>query len=613
MSSRGAYAGDVESLINRSLRDSVSLVAAEEDTESPLRWRESRLPEIAARLQRTLAEEAASCLVIHDDKHIENLPSIKAPELLPIGRCVSFGTKQTTNGVSTVWYYTGLVSSVTATAVTLLYVNRYTESDFKAYREREKMASSGSVVSDSHGFREGDGNAQALILTGSDVISAGRRSSEIQAGVPHFSCRLSEAFSNTFGVSQHVSVDPRGSLCPAVKMTTGMELQRLSAHRSRTGLEGREGCAERTAVDSSQGVRALTLRTCSASLGPLPCATFSRSNIHDVAYGRSPDRSFYSLFQDPSTKLMDMQYLRMFVRRYLVHTSGGNNPDKVSLSAYLMKAIGCPNICCELVNQLVQEEVVQLMHQDRAIGKERKRLRNRQERREATLREYRAPSGLFANTGFLYLTGLPQGTLLAAVTMLFFTFAFAGCFLLPVIVAGDGLIKTFFKDVNDTFMAALLVWSVASMAMFFHAIVMRVPSLANSPVLIIRGVTSGASAVYAVLCVVLITYCTTNEYLYQTMRDSNRNDLCSFYERNKCSGFLNSCQNYSRSDPLCAPCMPVSYPETLCYSTIVDQLQRIMIPLFLFSIVIFLTAVHSLFVLLKLLLIARSASLTTHV
>ncbi|KPA73833.1 hypothetical protein ABB37_09477 [Leptomonas pyrrhocoris] len=620
MSSRAAYAHVVERLINRARNDPADLTATEEEAATAARpqLREARVPAVAERLQSTLAEDAASRLIIHDDKPIENVPTMTAPELKLIGRCVSFGMKQTINGVSSLFYYTGLVSAVTATAVTLMYVNRYTEADFKAYREREKRASTAGGVHVSHEFPDKDCRAAALILTGAELLAADHRSSERDAEVSRFPYSLSEVLEGAFGAPPRSSTDPRGSVCPAVRMLTGADLQRLAAHHCRSEPENRERSEEvATAATTAAAMTksphcagALTFRTCSDSLGPLPCVTLLRRGLHDVAFGRSPDSVFYSLLQDPSKKLMDMQYLRMFLRRYLVHTSEGNNPEQISLFTYLREVAGCSDLGHERARQLVREEVVDLMKHDRGIAKEKKRLRSREERREATLRDYRAPSSLFADTGFLYLTGLPQGTLLAAATMFFFTFVFACSYVLPVVIAGDGLIQFFFEELNNVFLSALLMWVVTSIAMFLHALVMRVPSLANSPLLIVRGLTSVGSAVYAVLCAVFITHCTTNDYLLNRMRLSDPGDLCSFYEQNMCSGFFVGCGDGSRGDPLCAPCMPVSYPDSSCYSAITDQLQRVMIPLFLFAIVIFLSALHSLFLVLRLFLVARTTSLT---
>jgi hypothetical protein len=563
-------------------------------------------------------DDVVSRLIIHEDKPIENLPTMTAPELKLIGRCVSLSTKQTINGVTAQYYYTGLVSAVTATAVTLMYVNRYTEEDFKLYKEREKKCTAGR---DLHDFPDGDSSAaQALVLTAAEAHATVRDPIEREADVSHFPYSLSEVFGNAFGAAAAAraaavrsGTDPRASLCPAVQMVTGAALERLAPHRCRSGTEHTAVSVDTTSGDSSRCTPAQTFRTCGGSLGPLPCVTFLRKNVNGVQFGRSPNSSFYSLFQDPMKRLMDMQYLHVFIRRYVVHTSQGGNLKQVSLCAYLAERGGSAAVDHDLVKPMVRDEVAELMKQDRAIAKEKKRLRNREARREASLRDYRAPPGVFANTGFLYLTGIPQGTLLTAAALLFFTCAFAANFALPVVYGGDALTQSLFSELYDRFVAALLMWTATSVVAFFHAFAMRVPSITNAPVMIIRGLSSVGAAVYAILCIVLISHCSGNEYIEQRMRMSPQDALCSFYKQHRCSGFYVSCGTSSRNDPLCEPCLPVWYPDSSCYNVITDQLQRVMIPLFLFSIVVFLCAVHSVFLLLKLLLIARATSISSHV
>ena len=613
MPSRAAYTAVVTSLLNH-VRAQENAVQAEGEAVQPdarQREREALVTEVTERLQQNLSSYAVSHLVVPVDKPIEDLPSIRAPELQLIGRCVSFGVKQTTSGGSAYYHYTGLVSMVTASAVTLMHVNRYTETDFKAYRNRERKATHEPCP---HDFSESDGAAQTLILAVNDQVSATRESSQREADVSHFPCRFSEVFGSAFGGSTRAPADLRGSLAPAAEMVTGTMLDNLAAHhrhRESTAAHTQEPpVAAAMAADKQR--RPTSLRDCAGSIGPLPYVSFLRKNIHDVAFGRSPDSSFFSLFQNPSKHTTDMQYLRMFVRRYLVHTSEGNNPDHVPLYAYLTEKGACSDLLNhDHITQLVREEVQELTKSDHVIAKEKKRMRNREARREATLRDYRAPSGIFADTGFLYLTGLPQGTLLTAAAMLFFACAFAGNYLLPVVITGDGLINSFFDDMNDTFMAAILTWVVASMLAFFHAVVMRVPSIANSPLLLLRVLSSAGTVVCAVLCLMLITRCTTNEYLQQRMRVSDKGELCAFYEQNKCAGFQEGCSVYGRNDPLCVPCVPVSYPDSPCYSVIMDKLQKVVLPLFLFSIVIFLSAVHSLFLIFKLFLVRRSVFITS--
>ncbi|KAI5687864.1 hypothetical protein MNV84_06205 [Leishmania braziliensis] len=107
--------------------------------------------------------------------------------------------------------------------------------------------------------------------------------------------------------------------------------------------------------------------TVEESIGPIPYVTFLRKSIHNVAFGRDPRSSFYSLFKDPARHTRDMQVLRMFVRRYLVHTSQGNNPRQVLLYAFLSVRCAWPDVDRELVNRVALEELPTLLKADCAI------------------------------------------------------------------------------------------------------------------------------------------------------------------------------------------------------------------------------------------------------
>ncbi|KPI83111.1 hypothetical protein ABL78_7869, partial [Leptomonas seymouri] len=239
-------------------------------------------------------DEVVRRLIIHEDKPIENLPTMTAPELKLIGRCVCFRTKQTINGVTAQYFYTGLVSAVTASAVTLMYVNRYTEGDFKVYKEREKVvlrtvnasaqemtrrhrregrSSSIEISNDQHpsGAPLHGYSAEGEVGAGSDGGLAGQ-----QDGAALF------------------RVDASGSLDPAVKMSfevDGEENVFSSTHEEKEMVEGRSEELSGGGIGAIRAPRPPHFRHCTTSVGPLPCVSFFRKNIHDVAFGRDPRSS----------------------------------------------------------------------------------------------------------------------------------------------------------------------------------------------------------------------------------------------------------------------------------------------------------------------------------
>lgn len=97
------------------------------------------------------------------------------------------------------------------------------------------------------------------------------------------------------------------------------------------------------------------------SVGPLPYVTFPRRKIHNVHFSTNPPSTFYSLFLYPHKRQFDLQCLRMFVRRYLVHTSQGNNPTNIPLRAFIVCRCNCPDIDDELLKSVAEEELENMM------------------------------------------------------------------------------------------------------------------------------------------------------------------------------------------------------------------------------------------------------------
>jgi hypothetical protein len=260
---------------------------------------------------------------------------VTSPELRVIGWAVAFSTTKSVDGIKTKHFYTGLVSVVTATAVTLMYVNRYTESGFKAYTQREHAFARKSAVRvpDLSGTNE---SAAPSPLHGANEkhISVGLvahgYSPEGEVGVGQ-----KGQLTGRVDCAALLGMDAAGSLALAVPLLRrepeAMEVSALleeyggEAHVHDTHVSSGEG-----EVGAAPQTRAACRRHLPAdydTIGPLPFVTFQRKSVRAVRFGRDPRSSFYSLFQSSEKEMIDVQYLRMFARRYLVHTSQDNNPD----------------------------------------------------------------------------------------------------------------------------------------------------------------------------------------------------------------------------------------------------------------------------------------------
>ena len=565
-------------------------------------------------------DDIVANLIIHEHKPIENLPTMSAPELKLIGRCVSLSIKQTVNGVTAPYYYTGLVSAVTAAAVTLMYVNRYTEVDFQVYKEREKVA-----------VRAGTASAQEMTQrnashTDHHHSTHGRSpSSEIDqdqqhVGVPAHGCSVKgEASLDHNGeltgqrdaaAALPLHVDAAGSLAPAVVMNfdyaTEGDKQAFNV--------AQDGEVEESSNDPVSGaagpplvLRPRHFRNFAGSVGPLPYVSFLRKNIHDVAFGRDPRSSFYSLFQDPSKQLLDMQYLRMFVRRYLVHTSEGNNPRQVPMYAFLTVRGACPGLDHEVANQLVREELPGLMKADKSIEKEKKRNRNREVRRDLAIQEYHAPPGPFSRTGILYLTHTPQSTFLSGVVIVLFAVAFVIFLAVTLAVVADALMMLYLTQIMSYFIASLVIWLMTGVSILLHGVIMHIPLRDDLQLMVARALLTLGAVACSIMTLVMLLGRLSNRRLYHFMELQGTDLLCNYYNRHQCSGLTEPCTSpLASTDALCTGCPATAHYPSVCYHSLWSQLQILVIPLLVFCVFNLLAEIHSISQFVKLWLMARA-------
>lgn len=560
-------------------------IAAREPFESERADAQEQRMEVKEEDAEVSIDDVVSRIIIHDDRPIENLPVMQAPELKLIGRCVSLCVSRNVNDIEQIFYYTGLVSSVTYTAVTLMHVNRYTRSDFKKYVTREKQVTKDGVQAD----KESGG-------------SAGKRS-----GLPSHGYTVEGevgvgkdgGLTSTQDAAALLRLDAAGSLAPAVALCTKEEIEALDFAGSPNQPDAPE------APQTQSTTRALqhkNFRRCEASIGPLPYVTFLRKSVHDVRFGRDPRSSFYALFSDPTKAITDTQFLRMFVRRYLVHTSEGNNPRQVPLYAFVSVRCGCPNMDGELVNRVAREELPGLLRSDKSIEKEKTRQRSREVRQEQAIQTFRAPNGLFAHTGILYLTRLPQVTFLTAVLILLFTVVFAVYLGVSMGVMSDSLITTYERNLLGFFVPSILVWAIAGVLTVLHSLYVRVPLHTSFLTMILRSIWSIGGFACAVMVLAVIAERLRDKKMINFMNSASSPDLCTFYKKYECSGFWTACfeGSIARMCNLdCAPWGGSNFTEP-CYPYVWNRVQLQLIPLVVFAAMLIFVFAYSVYLLWKL-------------
>ncbi|CAJ1991266.1 hypothetical protein conserved [Leishmania donovani] len=559
-------------------------------------------------------EDLVPRIVLCEDRPIENLPVMVSPELKLIGRCVTFLVKQTLNGAAaTSYYYIGLVSTVTASTATLMHVDRYTPADFKAYKSREQRLANGLAVPVNTG--SSIGNNRGREFNEVSMSANNRPPSSLPDGELRSYSRANEdevaaaedgSLTRARGAGQLIDLYASGSLAHSAPLTTETELATaISTQRDKEQLRAPYASLEENQEQPEAGgaARYRHFRRFSGSIGPIPYVTFLRKNIQDVEFGRDPNAIFYSLFQDPAKHIDDMQCLRMFVRRYLVHTSEGNNPRQVPLYAFLSVRCAWPDVDRELVNRLVYEELTALVKADRAIATERKRKRAREERQ---LQRYRAPAGLFSSTGILYLTKIPQRSFFAGIVTLLFSLLFAVYLGVVLSITSDALIVSFVSKFMFSFVASVVVWPTAGVAIMLHASQGHIPLLVDHFRLGMRIAFTLAAIGCCMMTLLVVLWKMTNQAMYDLMLVHQRDQLCAFYQQHTCTGFSDACGS-GRIDPnLCSLCSNMPVTNTSCYAYLWVEVEKALVPLVCFTCIILMATVYAVYLVVKLFLFVEA-------
>ncbi|KAG5471302.1 hypothetical protein LSCM1_01379 [Leishmania martiniquensis] len=540
--------------------------------------------------------EVLDRVIIHEDRPIENLPPMAAPELMLIGCCVSLCARQRVEGVTKMFHYTGLVASVSLAAVTLRHVIRYSHADYKSYLSRED-----NIGRMGHGLRAAVGHrSDCEFERESHDCNAGR---EIRVGDNHELADMSD-------MTISGPVDAAGSLAPAVGLVTEDELDSIA---SGWRQEAHEPTSETSAAaahregsrSSPRAVRHRRFRTFDGSFGPIPYVTFLRKSIHEVEFGRDPRSSFYSLFQDPAKHIGDMQHLRMFVRRYLVHTSEGNNPRQVPLYAYLSARCAWPSVDRELVSRLVHEELVGLLKTDRAIEEEKKRTRHRGAPGGAPV-NHQSSELLLSRRAIRHLRNAVQLSCFVGVGVLLLIAAFVIHLGVVLSVLGDPLIVQYSVKLLGYYILAVLVWLAAGLCTILHNLSSRSSLRPPVETLMISSIWFTGAVACTIMVVVVTVEHLQNSNIYAFMSGTAESDICSFYLKYECSGLFEGCA--SRTGPMCKSLCAVMFPYKRCFEFVWRRLGLVVAPLLTLSILIGLVVLYSFFSLWRQFRLAESMS-----
>lgn len=554
-------------------------------------------------------------MVLHTDEMIENLPHMHTPELKMLGKCISFSTAApAADGALQRFYYTGLVSMIEVITLVLMHVHRYTEEDYKHFLHREAHAAAeeaGQQPSESHGRKstmhethreadthdEDENNNSFSYNDESDAhvtVPYGHHGAANRLGspLPESQALDEEVMLHAGGSASLPTASPaRRSICERLRGAS-VALLAVAARHVRVD----ERVVGPTRADTSgvfgapepQPSRRVRLSATAGSAGPLPYVSFARTSLHNVRLTRDRRSTELALFQQPGRDLLDVQHLRVFVRRYLAHTSQGSNPRRLPLRAYVAARCACPDVSDALLRQVAAEEVRHLLLVDRASSKAAALRENMWEWR---LQQYAAPVRLFQHTGVLFLTGLPQLTCVVSAVALLVVVLYGVWFGMGMGILANAVTYAMVQERCGELITAVAVAAFAGFNAPLHSIHMSLPLRQHFVPVLVRAITSFAAIACCIMSSVVCASSLRSAAVQHVMQ--NRMEpgaLCAFYAESRCSGYATACPNKGlagNSNPLC-PCAAFSmaYAQRPCRAAVDRNVRIIFGPLLAISFVL---------------------------
>ena len=305
----------------------------------------------------------------------------------------------------------------------------------------------------------------------------------------------------------------------------------------------------------------------------LPFVTFSRKDISEVQFASDHGQLHHSFHAgDPTSAnfVPQEQILRVYIRRFIVHTAQGNNPHNITMVEFVKSRSKWVAPVPSLLSRLAAEELKVLLLIEEDIVKKRERQQQARAARQAgvTARvnndgRVTVPEG--AGREFLYELGVPSRTSYGAIVhlalsitgLLYAASAFSS--------ADRHLTYGFIRGITVWVLLASSVQLVCGITSGYHGLNMSFPIYRKVPVLVRLLVLSCATGlvVSATIGASLngIGYYSPAlrkglEDYYENQVSENPSGLCSFAARYSCSGFRTSCfRNASQAlcqVPICA-------------------------------------------------------------
>ncbi|KAK7197890.1 hypothetical protein NESM_000743400 [Novymonas esmeraldas] len=486
-------------------------------------------------------------MVVHTTTMIERLPPLHSPELKLIGKRVSLRAVTTNGGGLQCTRYTGLVCTIRACTVVLMDAHCCAEVDVKQLDQRELELAALSP----HGSTDGADTREPFEAR--DAAEVLRRTDDGGGTLEE------EAAAGTRATATHTGAPAQGGATETETSNSAASLAAAPTERSRTG--------RRTRAAARDG-----------PVTALPYVSLARTAVQGIRPLRDSPSTAYALFRDPERHLSDMQRLRVFTRRYLVHTSEGNNQRRLPLRHYVTARCACTDLDDSVLRRIVVEEMEGLLKVDSATRMETRLRANQLDWRRspynATAGALRRSSVLLPHTGELRLT---CGVSVVALGLVGLYGVWLGT---ATQVLANPITSALIQHKMVFVVATPVVAAVAAANALLHTVQMRMSQRRDLRDALVRAATGLAAIVGTLVSGVVLAASQRVEAVEHVLRHHiSSPSLCAFYIGQHCSGLTAACTNPPAMDTAVCPCGPrFIYAAASCRADVLNNARTVLAP-----------------------------------
>lgn len=338
------------------------------------------------------------------------------------------------------------------------------------------------------------------------------------------------------------------------------------------------------------------------TFGRIPYSTFYRRKIRNVKFEtdipiKVPSRTlFMDAGADPDWYFHDLQKVKTFVRRYLIHTAQNNNTQHLSLVAFLAARLQWTPVDTEMLKEMCVEEVRRLVEVDKEIAARQQQLQQNQGNRRRVGGDgdgggANVIQGVIGNRFTdLRRSSIASRTAYSAV----FHFIVAVAVLLYVAsiftTIEKSVVLTFVKDTitYDALAGASLL--ISGICTGVHGFRMTTySSWLHVSVRLFFSLLTGALVAYTIYSCSLemISFKqpggSSLATFFEKLVISAPSEICTYASKNICSGFKSNCKGKSGTSECPASCS-LSYVEP-CSVSLETKIKSSLLPMLVLQVI----------------------------